>query len=118
MYKLFRIQLLVLTALVFAYGTYAFASSSSNVPSGAEGVNAISGWAVSNVSYRFTEDSSKIAAVEFDLDGAARTVRASINSSSPTFFGCVNTAATHWVCDVNQQAISTADSLKVIAADS
>ena len=116
MYRLVRLQLIVLAASVFFYATYAFASSKSNYQPGGEGVNTISGWAVSNVNYRLAEDSSKISAVEFDLDNPAQMVKASINSSSGAYFACVNTTATHWVCNVDQQSISNADALNVIAS--
>lgn len=116
MHKLVRIQLIVLTVSIFFYATYAFASSNSNFHPGGEGVNTISGWAVSNINYRLAEDSSKISAVEFDLDNPAQMVKASINASSGAYFTCINTNATHWVCNVNQQSISNADALHVIAS--
>ncbi len=116
MYRLVRIQLIVLMASVFFYATYAFASSNSNFQPGGEGVNMISGWAVSNVNYHLTEDSSKIAAVEFDLDNPASIVQASINSSSNVYFNCTNTNGTHWLCDAGQESVSNADELRVIAS--
>lgn len=115
MYRLVRIQLIVLTASVFFYATYAFASPNSNFHSGGEGVNAISGWVVSNINYRFAEDASTISAVEFDLDNSAEMVKVSINSSNNTFFACVNTNGTHWLCNTNQENISNADNLRVVA---
>jgi len=116
MYRLVRLQLIVLAASVFFYATYAFASSNSDFRPAGEGANTISGWAVFNVSYQLTEDSSKISAVEFDLDNPAQMVKASIDSSGGAYFACINTSATHWVCNVNQQSISDADALNVIAS--
>jgi hypothetical protein len=111
-----RAPLLVLIVLAIFYTTYAFASSNSGFAPGGEGVNAISGWVVSNVNYRLSEDSSKIAAVEFDLDSPATVVKASINSSNSVLFSCVNSGATHWICNTNQEDIASADALKVIAS--
>jgi len=116
MYRLVRIQLLVLIAAVFFYATYAFASSNSNFRPGGEGLNTISGWAVSNVNYRLASDSGKVSAVEFDLDNPAGMVKASINSSSNAYFNCTNTGGTHWLCNTDQESLSNADELKVIAA--
>lgn len=76
----------------------------------------ISGWVVSNVTYNLAKDSSAISAVEFDLDNPAGMVKASINSSTEAYYSCMNTTATHWVCNTNQESISTADALNVIAA--
>ena len=115
MYRFARIQLIVLTASIFFYATYAFASSNSNFRPAGEGANMISGWAVSNITYNLAEDSSKISAIEFDLDNPAGMVKASINSSSEAYYSCLNTTATHWVCNTNQESISTADALNVIA---
>ncbi len=118
MHKLVQIQLIALTAFIIFYATYAFASSTSNFQPGGEGVNAISGWAVSNVSYQLSGNSALISAVEFDLDNPAGMVKASINSSSGMYYNCMNTNATHWICNVNLQSISNADALQVIATDS
>jgi hypothetical protein len=117
MYRFVRIQLFVLTASIFFYATYAFASSNSNFRPSGEGANTIGGWAVSNIKYSLAEDSSTISAVEFDLDNPAGMVKASINSSSDAFYSCMNTMGTHWVCNTNQESISSADALRVIATD-
>ncbi len=76
----------------------------------------ISGWVASNVTYRLAEDSSKIAAVEFDRDNPAQMVKASVNSSSNAYFNCMNTSGTHWVCELGGESLSNADALRVIAA--
>jgi hypothetical protein len=68
------------------------------------------------VSYRLAEDSSRIAAIEFDLDNPAQMVKASINSSSNAYFNCINTNGTHWLCDIGQESVSNADELRVIAS--
>ena len=117
MYKLVRIQVLILIAFVSLSATYALASRDSNFYPGGEGANKISGWAVSNIYYRLAEDPSKISAVEFDLDAPAIRVKASINSSKDAFFNCLNTSGTHWVCNTNQESISSADVFRVVALD-
>ncbi len=115
MRSLFRIQILALMTVIVFYATYAYASSWS--PStGLEGVNAISGWNVSNIQYRFEQGSSKNTAVEFDLDAPANAVKVSVQSSSASFFDCVNTAGTHWYCVIRPDVgISEFDELRVIA---
>lgn len=117
MYRLFRIQLIILTAFIFFFTTYAYASSDTNFSPRGEGANSISGWDVSNVSYRLAENSSGINAVEFDLDQPAGMVKVSVNSSNAGFFNCINTNETHWVCNINGESVANADTLRVIASD-
>lgn len=116
MYRVVRIQLIVLAAIIFSFATYAFAYSNSNFRPSGEGVDTISGWTVSNVKYNLSEESPTIAAVEFDLDNPAGMVKANINSSSQAFYSCMNTTGTHWICNTDQESISTADALRVIAS--
>jgi hypothetical protein len=115
MRKLFPIQFLVLMAVIAVYTSYAYASSEAPSPGG-EGVNTISGWNISNVKYSLEEGASKTSAVEFDLDAPANAVKVSVESSSASFFDCVNTIGTHWYCSVGPNAaISEFDELRVVA---
>jgi hypothetical protein len=115
MRKLFPIQFLALMAVIAVYTSFAYASTESS-STGSEGMNTIGGWNVSNIQYRFEQGSSKNTAVEFDLDAPANAVKVSVQSSSASFFDCVNTAATHWYCVIRPEVgISEFDELRVIA---
>jgi hypothetical protein len=117
MRKLIQLQVMILFFVIAFYSVYAFASSATNGPKmGGEGVVPISGWTVSNVDYHLGQDSSTIAAVEFDLDGAAETVQVSLNSSSAMFFTCENPNGTHWHCNIGSHvSVAGADEFRVIA---
>jgi len=117
MRRFIRLQFIVLFFMIAFYSVYAFASSATNGPgAGGEGASPISGWTISNVDYHVGQDSSNIAAVEFDLDGPADKVQVSLNSSSALFFTCENLNGTHWYCDVGSQvSVAGADELRVIA---
>ena len=116
MHRLVRIQIFTLTAMVIFYSTYAFASSNSGSHPGGEGTATISGWNVSNVHYFLTDDSAKISAVEFDLDGPAEMVEISLDSSEPRLFDCENGSGTHWTCRIDSLInISSANELRVVA---
>jgi hypothetical protein len=115
MRRLFPIQFLALIAVIAIYTSYAYASSEAPSPGG-EGVNTISGWNVSGIQYHLEEGLLKNSAVEFDLDAPADVVKVSVNSSSASFFDCVNTVGTHWFCSIGPgAAISEFDELRVIA---
>jgi len=115
MANFFRIQVLALMTVIAFYTIYAYASSEQQIP-GAEGVNTISGWNVSNVQYHLEEGKAKSSAVEFDLNGPVNAVKVSVNSSGSSFFNCVNTDKTHWYCIIGPEvSISEFDQLKVIA---
>ena len=105
-------------AVVVIYPIRAFASSNTGAPAGGEGVGAISGWNVSNISYQPSSDPSKISAVEFDLDSAARTVFVSLASGDATFYACANTYAYHWQCDIaGGMNVSSMDEARVVASN-
>jgi len=113
---LFRFQLLILIVVAVSFSTFAFASSQAGQPAGGERVSTVSGWTISEVHYLLANDPSKLAAVEFDLNGPADVVKASVNSSQGVFFGCTNAGGYHWVCAINSSVnISDANELKVIA---
>ena len=118
MRKFIQLQVMVLFFVIAFYSVYAFASSETNGPrTGGEGVSPISGWTVSNVGYQLGQDRSKIAAVQFDLDGPAGTVQVSLNSSQAEFFSCENLSGTHWYCNIRSQvSVAGADEFRVIAA--
>ena len=113
---IFRFQLFGLLVVIISFTAFAFASSRTGAPAGGEGAGPISGWTVSGIHYVLAEDSSLLAAVEFDLDQQARTVRVGFSSREPLFFECVNPTARHWVCDLESQwRVSDLDQFRVIA---
>jgi len=115
-YKFFRIQIFVLVFVIGLYAVRAFASSETRLPMGGEGVNTISGWVVSNVQYHLAQDPSKIAAIEFDLNGRAGVVKVNVRSSQPVFSDCKNITGTSWYCSISPEIeISNIDELRVIA---
>jgi hypothetical protein len=117
---LLRILWLAFIVMVISSTSYVFASSGSgSSPKSGEGSNTISGWNISNVQYRSTNDPTEITAVEFDLDGSASTVRVSLDSSNPVFFQCGNSTGTHWVCNLQSRvSVSNMNELRVIATGS
>lgn len=116
MNKLIRFQFVALLIVVVAFTTFAFASSQTDQPSGGEGVSTVSGWEVTTVHYLLAEDASMLAAVEFDLNGPADMVKASVSSPNGVFFNCQNTHGHHWACNINSiVSVSDLNELKVIA---
>ena len=98
------------------FPTYGFASSNSGPNASGEGVGAISGWSVSEIKYQWSDDSSLISGVSFDLDGAAGTVSVKLNSSSMAYTNCTNTNGYHWQCDfLAGISLVSLDELRVIA---
>ena len=118
MLRLFRFQWIAFLVCVISFATYAFASSRTDSASqGGEGTASISGWNVSNLHYRIAETSSKISAVEFDLDGPATQVVIDFDAASSSSFTCHNPSGYHWACDVGSIEIAQANTLRVIAVD-
>jgi hypothetical protein len=117
MRKFIRLKIIALFFVIAFYSVYAFAASKTNErQAGGEGASPISGWTVSNVHYQLGQDSSTIAAVEFDLDSSAARVQVSLNSSSAVFYSCENISGTHWLCNIHSQvSIASAHEFRVIA---
>ena len=112
----------VIGAIVFAgllaAATYAF-TAANTVPAtqAGDGSAAITGFAVTNVSYNLDAvNPANIASYEFDLDGTAGEVKARILSTQVGYDTCVNTLLNHWVCTptISPTALSV-DTLRVIA---
>lgn len=116
MNKFIRFPLFALIVLAVSFATFAFASSRTDQPAGGEGANLVSGYDVSGVHYLLSEDPSLLAAVEFDLDAPAASVKAGVSSSNGRVVSCRNTGGYHWVCDFNSSVqISEVNELRVIA---
>ncbi len=117
-----RIAMLVVALLLMAL-TYAFAAGNSVSPSKAgDGSAAVGGYTVTNVQYTLLgSDPSKIDAVQFDLDAAARTVYAALSNDGTTWSwsaACNNTAGNTWQCDFNPDVdVQPTIWLRVVAAE-
>ena len=109
--------LILFAAVVIASTTYAFASSSTLVPgSKGEGVGGISGYAVTNVTYQFNADPTKIDQVMFTLDSNAVTVKIELNDAAPTWYGCSLVTDKEWSCRTDGAPTQAANTLRVFAA--
>jgi len=106
--KLFVVMLVI---LVLATSAYAFAAINTAPDS-----RAISGYAVSNISYAFdTANPSNLTTVAFDLDNPAATVKVSLTTGG-TLQNCNSaTPFTHWTCTLTDTTVTNASSLRVVA---
>ena len=105
----------VLFALIVTFTTFAFASSQTGTLPGGESASPLSGYTVSGIHYRLSNEAS-LSAVEFDLSAPAGMVKAGMDSTSGRFFDCRNTGGYHWVCDIDPFVkVSELIELKVIA---
>jgi hypothetical protein len=112
-----RLALVVLLLLTIGSAAYAF-TAANTVPNTQAGIGSgtISGYTVANVKYNLAAaDPSLINSVEFDLNGAAGTVKAKVVSSSTTYTDCT-AAGTHYTCDFSPDpTVLSADQLTVIS---
>ena len=116
MFKLLRLQLIIMVAAAGFYTMYAFASSDTNLPAGGEGVSTISGWVISNVQYRLSDDTAKVSVVEFDLDETAKIVKVGFGPVGNNYYSCANSASTHWICNIHLHvSVSELYELQIIA---
>ncbi len=117
MYKLFRILIMVCLVSMISFSFIAYASSETNqIPLRGEGVGRISGYNISDVHYQLAKDPSFISGVEFDLDGPASQVIIGFDTASDQIFTCYNVGQHHWLCRVDNVALSLINKLRVIAA--
>lgn len=105
-----------LLATILAFSFHALASTDSRVMASGEGAGVISGWVVMNPKYQLAGDPSRVARVNFDLNGSAGAVSVKLNSNGTTYTACKNPYANHWQCDFPDGIIlSSIDELRVIA---
>jgi hypothetical protein len=110
-------MLILFAAVVIASTTFAFASSSTRVPgSKGEGAGDISGYAVTNVTYQFNADPTRIDSVMFTLDSKAVTVKIKLNDTAPTWFSCSPVTGKDWSCRTDGASTQAANTLQVFAA--
>jgi hypothetical protein len=107
---------LTLIFAVFSTVTYAFASSSTgNSKPAGQGAEAISGYAVSNISYKQGDDLSKIASVSLSLDAPASKVQIKLTRDQANWYDCVNVSGNNWSCNTDNSSILSANELQVVA---
>ena len=98
--------------------TYAFASTNTGPsPVSGEGVSAISGYEVTNVSYHSDSDPSRIDSVSFTLNAAANFVKIKLIASQTNWYDCNPLSGNDWVCDTTGASIKSADQLTVVASN-
>ena len=110
-------MLILFAAIVIASTTFAFASSSTRLPgSKGEGAGGISGYNVTNVTYQFNADPTRIDSVMFTLDSNALTVKIKLNATASTWYTCSLVTGRDWSCRTVGAATQAADTLQVFAA--
>jgi hypothetical protein len=124
--RIFRLRYfaILLLALIFAVGVYAFAALNNVDPSNAgDGFNSISGFDISNITYDTYADNdpSDIDQVSFDLTpdpGATGEVYIKLLSVGGSWYTCSPGVAPRWNCAIGG-AVTTlaADELRVVAAE-
>jgi len=115
-----RLVLVALAALIVSASAYAFTAANTVPPTTAgDGSGTISGYTVSNVAYLLAAATpSNIDKVTFTIaPAAAGSVQAKVVSGSSTYTSCTNVAGAV-TCDFSPDiAVTTADQLRVIAAN-
>jgi hypothetical protein len=114
-----RHRVLVAVACALAVATTGSALTATNTGTGGkagDGTGAISGYAVSGISYTLNvADPRNIESVRFTLDGPASSVRARINTGA--WAVCVPAAGVNtWTCPLGTVAAIAALTLQVVAA--
>ena len=113
-----RIAATVLLAGLLSAGTYAFTASNTVAATRAgDGNAAVTGFAVTNVTYNPSAlDPTLLASYEFDLDGVATVVNAKPLSTQVVYDSCTNTVGNHWTCPATVgTTIASLDNLRVVA---
>jgi hypothetical protein len=110
-FRFSKLFVVLLVILVLVTSAYAFAATNTSHASGA-----ISGYAVSNISYAFDNaNPSNLTTVAFDLDNPAATVKVSLTTGG-TLQDCTSaTPFTHWTCTLTGITVTGASSLRVVA---
>lgn len=117
--RFIKVFVIVLIAFVFATVATAFAASNT-VPSSAagDGAGGVSGFTVSSVQYNLNAaNPANIDSVTFTLNAAAGTVKIKLVAAGSTYYSCTNTSGNNWSCTTTGATVSSADELRVIAAN-
>jgi hypothetical protein len=123
MFRNFKVLLTVLVVIVIAGSAYAFAAANTGVTASkaGEGSAAITGYAVSDISYTLhTDDKTLLDAVVFTLDAAATNVKVQVVDAGD-WYTCTNTLLV-WTCDTDatpgpQATVASMDKLTIVASD-
>jgi hypothetical protein len=116
MTHMFKGMLIAFLTIVIASATYAFASSSSFPTARGEGAGAVSGYSVSNVTYQFNADPTRIDSVSFLLDGQATSVKVKLSDTATTWYACTAQAGNAWTCRTDGALTQSAETLRVFAS--
>jgi hypothetical protein len=109
-------MLLLVTTIIIASTTFAFASSSTFIPGKrGEAAGGISGYSVANITYQFSADPSKIDSVLFTLDSLAATVKIKLNDKVSPWYNCAHLSGNNWICQTEGASTLSADTLRVFA---
>jgi hypothetical protein len=109
--------IILLAAIIIASTTHALASDNTLGSVGrGEGAGSISGYSVSNITYRFASDPTKIDSVIFTLDGNASSVKIKLNDSASNWYPCSLMGGHDWNCQTTGATIKSAETLRVFAA--
>ena len=118
-FRLSKVYLAGVVALVLAMAVYALAASNTVPTSTAgEGSGAISGYTVTAVAYNLNAaNPANIDSVTFTLNAAATTVKASLTPG--TFYNCTVVSGNNWSCNTTapQATVLGATLLDIIAKD-
>ena len=119
MFRNFKALLIALVVIAIAGSAYAFAAANTGVTASkaGEGSAAVTGYAVSSISYTLNADPTKLDAVVFTLDAAATNVQVQVVDGG-TWYACSNTLFV-WTCDTTvgtQATVATMDKLTVVAS--
>lgn len=122
MFKKGRVAAIIVIALILSVTTYAFAAANT-VPDTAagDGVGAISGYAISGVTYTLDSTYTNITKVSFTAiptTPPTGTVFFSIKliNGANTWFTCAaGSSSNSWDCTVTGTTVKQADELRVVA---
>jgi len=108
--------LLIVASSAFAMSAFASSDTHPAAISG-EGVSAISGYNVTNISYQSGSDPSRIDSVSFTLNTTANFVKIRLIASQPKWYDCNSINGNDWICDTTGASLKSADQLTVVASN-
>ena len=112
------VLLVVFIIVGSVFVSYAFTSTNTGPsPISGEGVSAISGYDVTNVSYHSDSDPRQIDSVSFTLSAAANFVKIKLIASQSNWYNCNPISGNDWVCDTTGALVISADQLTVVASN-
>ena len=112
--KIFAAFFALIVSVLFSVG-YVYASENTPTPGG-EGLGAISGYVIENVTYNLGNDPSKIASVSFTLSAEAAWVKIQLTDAQSDWYNCMHNEAKQWTCDTNNATLSSVNQLRVSAS--